>query len=72
MKEYYVWIHSPFFDGYDYFRANGPGGQFIVVVSDIKLMATVTNMWNGIPTATANHQWYNTLDIIMNKIIQIY
>jgi CubicO group peptidase (beta-lactamase class C family) len=58
--------------GHDYFWANGYGGQFIVVVRDINLVVSATNIWSGIATGTANQQWYNTLDIIMNKIIPVY
>jgi CubicO group peptidase (beta-lactamase class C family) len=67
----YCWwignIHS-----HDYFFANGWGGQFIVVVPDLRLIVIATNTWSGVSTSTANEQWYNTLDLIMNKIIPLY
>ena len=56
----------------DYFFANGWGGQFIVVVPDIKLIVVATNVWSGVPVATANAQWYSTLDLIINQIIPLY
>jgi CubicO group peptidase (beta-lactamase class C family) len=67
---YFWWIGN--IHGHDYFWANGYGGQFIVVVPDIKLVVSTTNTWSGVATATANQQWYSTLDIIMNKIILSY
>jgi CubicO group peptidase (beta-lactamase class C family) len=67
---YFWWMGN--IHGHNYFLANGWGGQFIVVVPDIRLVVTTTNAWNGVVTATAEEQWYSTLDIIMNKIIPIY
>lgn len=67
---YFWWLGN--IHGHDYFFANGYGGQFIVVVPDIRLVVTATNTWSGVATATANQQWYSTLDIIMNKIIPVY
>jgi CubicO group peptidase (beta-lactamase class C family) len=67
---YFWWIGN--IHGHDYFWANGYGGQFIVVVPDEKLVVTATNTWSGVATATANQQWYSTLDIIMNKLISSY
>jgi CubicO group peptidase (beta-lactamase class C family) len=67
---YYWWIGS--IHSHDYFFANGYGGQFIVVVPDIRLIVVATNIWSGVSGATANAQWYSTLDIIMNKIIPLY
>jgi CubicO group peptidase (beta-lactamase class C family) len=57
---------------HDYFFANGYGGQFIVVVPDIRLIVVATNKWSGVPTSTADAQWYSTLDLIMNKILALY
>jgi CubicO group peptidase (beta-lactamase class C family) len=67
---YFWWIGN--IHGHDYFFANGYGGQFIVVVPEINLVVSATNIWSGIPTATANQQWNSTLNIIMNKIIPVY
>jgi CubicO group peptidase (beta-lactamase class C family) len=67
----YLWwlgeIHS-----HDYFFANGYGGQFIVVVPDLKLIVIATNNWSGVQSATANQQWYNTLNMIINEIIPLF
>jgi CubicO group peptidase (beta-lactamase class C family) len=67
---YFWWIGN--IHGHDYFWANGYGGQFIVVVRDINLVVSATNTWSGVATATANQQWYSTLDIIMNRILPAY
>ncbi|HEY4785395.1 MAG TPA: serine hydrolase, partial [Bacteroidales bacterium] len=67
---YFWWIGNT--NKHDYFFANGYGGQFIVIVPDIKLIVIATNTWSGVSTSVANEQWYNTLDMIINKIIPIY
>jgi CubicO group peptidase (beta-lactamase class C family) len=67
---YFWWIGNA--HERDYFFANGWGGQFIVVVPDIKLIVVATNTWSGVPVATANAQWYSTLDIIITQIIPLY
>jgi CubicO group peptidase (beta-lactamase class C family) len=67
---YFWWIGNV--HSHDYFFANGWGGQFIVVVPDIKLIVVATNTWSGVPIATANAQWSSTLDLIMNRIIPLY
>jgi CubicO group peptidase (beta-lactamase class C family) len=67
---YFWWIGSSASHGY--FFANGYGGQFIVVVPDVKLIVVATNNWSNVPTETANQQWYSTLDVIINKIIPLY
>ena len=67
---YFWWIGSS--SVHSYFFANGYGGQFIVVVPDLRLIVVATNTWSGVPTDLANQQWYSTLDVIMNKIIPLY
>jgi CubicO group peptidase (beta-lactamase class C family) len=67
---YFWWIGNT--NKHDYFFANGYGGQFIVIVPDIKLIVIATNTWSGVTNAIANDQWYSTLDMIINKIIPIY
>jgi CubicO group peptidase (beta-lactamase class C family) len=67
---YCWWIGNIY--SHDYFFANGYGGQFIVVVPDIKMIVIATNIWSGVSTSTANAQWYSTLDLIMNNILILY
>ncbi len=64
---YLWWIGNT--QGHDYYFANGYGGQFIVVTPDINLIVVATNRWSGLPSTTANQQWYTTLDHIINTII---
>jgi CubicO group peptidase (beta-lactamase class C family) len=67
---YFWWTGTA--HAHDYFFANGWGGQFILVVPDLNLVVVATNIWSNVPTATANAQWYSTLDIIINQIIPLY
>ena len=67
---YFWWIGNVGKHGY--FFANGYGGQFIVVVPDLKLIVVATNKWSNIAAASANQDWYNTLYVIINKIIPLY
>jgi CubicO group peptidase (beta-lactamase class C family) len=67
---YFWWIGNTARHGY--FFANGYGGQFIVVVPDIRLIVIATNTWSNVPLETANRQWYSTLDMIMSRIISLY
>jgi CubicO group peptidase (beta-lactamase class C family) len=67
---YFWWVGN---DGkHGYYFANGYGGQFIVVVPDLKLIVVATNTWSNVPLSTADTQWYSTLDLIMNRIIPLY
>jgi CubicO group peptidase (beta-lactamase class C family) len=66
---YLWWIGSA--NGHNYSFANGYGGQFIVVVPDLKLVVVATNKWMGVPGQTTSQQWYSTLSIIMTKIIPL-
>jgi CubicO group peptidase (beta-lactamase class C family) len=67
---YFWWIGIS--GNHSYFFANGYGGQFIVVVPDLNLIVVTTNTWSNVPDATAQQQWYSTLDLIINKIIPLY
>lgn len=67
---YFWWIGDGY--GHDYFWANGYGGQFIVVVPDLKLVVAATNTWAGVSSSMANQQWNSTIGIIINKIIPVY
>ena len=67
---YYWWIGN--INSRDYFFANGWGGQFIVVVPELELIVVATNHWSGVSTATAQQQWYDTMNLIMNEIVAAY
>jgi CubicO group peptidase (beta-lactamase class C family) len=67
---YYWWIGN--INSRDYFFANGWGGQFIVVVPELELIVVATNRWSGVSTDTAQQQWYDTLNLIMNEIVAAY
>jgi CubicO group peptidase (beta-lactamase class C family) len=67
---YFWWVGISASHGY--FFANGYGGQFIVVVPDLNLIVVATNNWANVALETANQQWYNTIDVIINKIIPLY
>ncbi len=67
---YFWWIGNK--DGHEYFWANGYGGQFVVVVPDLRLVVAATNTWAGVPASTATRQWNSTIGIIMNNIVSVY
>jgi len=56
----------------NYTSANGWGGQFIVVVSNLKLVVTATNEWSDVGTSNANAQWSRTINLIMESIITAF
>lgn len=53
----------------DYVFATGWGGQFIVVVPDLRLVVVATNEWRNVATPVANNQWFRTIDLIMTRIV---
>ena len=67
---YLWWIGNA--NGHEYSFASGYGGQFIVVVPDLKLVVIATNKWSGVSGTTTSQQWYSTLSIIVTKIISLY
>ncbi|MFC1481230.1 serine hydrolase domain-containing protein [Candidatus Neomarinimicrobiota bacterium] len=52
----------------DYYVALGYGGQFILVAPERELIAVATCNWR-VPTAQANNNWYNILELIIDQII---
>ena len=56
-------------NGYDYFFANGFGGQFIVIVPELKMVVVSSNNISGITVEKCNEQWCQTIDIIINYLI---
>jgi len=67
---YFWWIGDV--NSHKYFFANGYGGQFIVVVPDFNLIVIATNTWVNVSGDTASQQWYDTMNVIINKIIPLY
>lgn len=53
---------------YDYYFANGFGGQFIVNVPALKLTVVARSDWTG-TGRTGEEQWMQTMDIIMNRVL---
>ena len=67
---YFWWIG--YSNAHEYFFANGYGGQFIVISPDLNLIVIATNNWSGVSTTITNQQWYNTLELIVDRIIPLY
>ncbi|MCX6145179.1 MAG: serine hydrolase [Ignavibacteriales bacterium] len=53
---------------YDYYFANGYGGQFIVVVPALRLVVVTRSNWTY-SGRTGNDQWMSTIEIIMNSVL---
>jgi CubicO group peptidase (beta-lactamase class C family) len=53
---------------YDYYFANGYGGQFIVNVPTLRLVVVARSDWIG-TGRTADEQWMQTMDIIMTRVL---
>ena len=56
-------------NNYDFFYANGHGGQFIFIVPDIDLVAVATTNWSGLSDPQAGTLWYNLINIIVNEVL---
>lgn len=67
---YYWWLGRV--NGHDYFFATGWGGQFIVVVPQLHLVAVATNRWSGVTSEDAQEQWYETMNLIINGMVAEY
>jgi CubicO group peptidase (beta-lactamase class C family) len=53
---------------YDYYFANGYGGQFIVVVPALRLVVVTRSNW-AYSGRTGNDQWMSTINITMNSVL---
>ncbi|HLA78508.1 MAG TPA: serine hydrolase [Vicinamibacteria bacterium] len=53
--------------GLDYVYANGYGGQFIVVVPEVRLVAVATCQWRD--NANASSNWSRIMDAIVNQLL---
>ena len=64
---YFWWLGHA--HGHEFICANGYGGQFIFIVKDLNLVVCSRCNYHGLAEATADENWYRTLDIIINQIL---
>lgn len=64
---FYWWRASV--NNYDFFYANGHGGQFIVIVPDYSLIVAAATNWSGLSDQQAGSLWYNVITIIVNEVL---
>jgi len=64
---YFWWLGEA--HGHDFICANGYGGQFIVIVKDLNLVACSRTNYRGITSTKAGENWYNILGIIINQVL---
>lgn len=64
---YYYWRATA--NGYNFFYANGHGGQFIVIVPDYSLIVVATTNWSGLNDQQAGTLWYNLMSVIVNEVV---
>jgi len=58
-------------DEHDLFFANGYGGQFIVVVPELKVVVVTTADWRY-SDQTAGQYWYEIIQVIMEDILPAF
>ena len=63
---YFWWLGNA--HGYDFFCANGYGGQFIFVVRDLDLVVSSRTSYR-ISEPKAGQNWYSVLNVIVNQIL---
>jgi CubicO group peptidase (beta-lactamase class C family) len=63
---YLWWVGR--YGSYDYYFANGYGGQFILNVPALRLVVVARSDWGG-TGRTADEQWMQTMEIVMNRIL---
>lgn len=64
---YYWWLGSA--HGQNFVCANGYGGQFIFIVKNLNLVIVSRTDYRNINDTKAGENWYNVLNIIINKIL---
>lgn len=64
---YQIWLGTA--SGKRYYMAMGWGGQFIIIIPDLKLIVTATCWTTGISDQQAGGHWMSIIKIIMEKII---
>lgn len=63
---FYWWVGR--LTHYDYYFANGYGGQFIIVVPDLALIVVTTCDWHYSASLAGQH-WFDIITLIMEEII---
>lgn len=63
----YLWW-SGRYGSYDYYFANGFGGQFIFNVPALRLVVVARSDWTS-TGRTGEEQWMQTMDIIINRVL---
>ena len=64
--EYLWWVSRT--GQYDFYYANGYGGQFIVVVAALRLVVVARSTWTN-SGRTADEQWMSTMDVILSHVV---
>ncbi|MCW8810824.1 MAG: beta-lactamase family protein [Ignavibacteriaceae bacterium] len=64
---YYWWSSTA--NNYDFYYANGHGGQFIFIVPRYDLVIVATTNWSGLNDQQAGLLWYNLISIIVNEVL---
>ena len=64
---YYWWRGSV--NNYNFFYANGHGGQFILIAPEFDLVVVATTNWSGLTDQQAGELWYNLMSIIINEVL---
>ena len=64
---YFWWLGSAY--GHDFICANGHGGQFIFIVSDLNLVVCARTNYLNRNSTRAGENWYRVLDCIINLFL---
>jgi CubicO group peptidase (beta-lactamase class C family) len=64
---YYWWRARA--NNYDFFYANGHGGQFILIAPAVEVVIVATTNWSGLSDPQAGSLWYNLINIIVNEVL---
>lgn len=64
---YQIWLGNE--GGHRYYMAMGWGGQFIIIVPDLKLVVTATCWTSGLEWQQAGEHWTGIIQIIFEKIL---
>jgi len=64
---YFWWLGEK--KGHIFYYANGYGGQFTVVIPDLKTVIVATNNWMNVPRTDCGTNWYQTISTIVDEVI---